>query len=104
MKNFGTIKLFTVVGLATLTTLSLSSTKTLAQTSQYGCFQVINAEALNIRRFSYSRSRVLGVAVKGQKLAKWKRFCAVRGFWCPVETKNGVRGFADKKFLKRVSC
>ncbi|SRR6056297_2967010 len=74
-----------------------------AQTSRYGCYEVTGG-ALNIRKRAWSKSPVLAVARRGEKLAKRRRFCAVRGFWCPVRTKAGVSGWADKQYLRNVSC
>ncbi len=93
-----------LAGLSAVIGLALVTATAQAQTSPYGCFKVVKAKSLHSRRLSFSRSRIVGVAVRGQKLAKWKRFCAFRGFWCPVRTKAGVRGFADKRYLKKVSC
>lgn len=74
-----------------------------AQTSKFGCYQV-TAGALNLRKRAWARSEIVGVANRGDILAKRRRFCALRGFWCPVRTKGGVNGWADKKFIKKVAC
>lgn len=74
-----------------------------AQTSKFGCYQV-TAPALNLRKRAWSRSSVVGVVRRGTLLAKRRRFCALRGFWCPVRTKAGVEGWADKKYLKKAPC
>ena len=76
----------------------------LAVQARYGCFQVVGASTLNIRQRAYSKSPVVAVARRDQILGKWRRFCAIRGFWCPVETGDGVRGWADKRFLSKLSC
>jgi uncharacterized protein YraI len=75
-----------------------------AEAATYGCFQVTGTAGLNIRATPFSSSAVVGTASKGEILKKWKRFCALRGFWCPVEKANGLRGHADKAFLKKVPC
>lgn len=74
-----------------------------AQTSKYGCYRV-TASSLNLRQRAWARSKVIGVVHRGDKLAKRRRFCALRGFWCPVRTKGGLNGWADKKYLKKISC
>lgn len=74
-----------------------------ALSSRYGCYEV-TAGSLNIRARAWSRSDVVAVASKGDKLAKRRRFCALRGYWCPVTTKDGVEGWAGKSFLKRTAC
>ncbi|MFT5507346.1 MAG: hypothetical protein ACI89J_000410 [Hyphomicrobiaceae bacterium] len=79
------------------------ATEATAQTSKYGCYQ-ITAGALNLRKRAWARSPVVGVVSRGDVVAKRRRFCALRGFWCPVRTKGGTEGWADKKFLKKVSC
>jgi hypothetical protein len=74
-----------------------------ALSSRYGCYEV-TASSLNIREKPWSISKVLAVAKRGDKLAKRRRFCALRGFWCPVTTEDGVEGWAGKQFLKRTAC
>lgn len=74
-----------------------------ALSSRYGCY-VVTTGALNIRKRAWSRSEVVGVARRGEKLAKRRRFCALRGFWCPVATEDGVEGWTDKRFLERTPC
>lgn len=74
-----------------------------AQTSRYGCYQVTTG-ALNLRKRAWASSDVVGVVGRGDVLAKRRRFCALRGFWCPVRTKAGVDGWADKKYIKKVAC
>jgi hypothetical protein len=74
-----------------------------ALSSRYGCY-VVTAGALNIRERAWSKSKVVGVARKGDKLAKRRRFCALRGFWCPVSKQDGVDGWADKRHLDRTPC
>ncbi len=74
-----------------------------AQTSKYGCYEV-TAGALNLRKRAWAKSDVVGVVNRGDVIAKRRRFCALRGFWCPVRTKAGAEGWADKKYLKKVAC
>ena len=74
-----------------------------ALSSRYGCYEV-TVDALNIREKAWSRSKVVAVARRGEKLAKRRRFCALRGFWCPVTNEDGVSGWAGKQFLKRTPC
>ncbi|MEZ5924883.1 MAG: hypothetical protein R3D57_10935 [Hyphomicrobiaceae bacterium] len=69
----------------------------------YGCYKVIGVSSLNIRARPYSNSDVIGVAHRGEILLKWKRWCAWRGFWCPVQ-KGSVAGHADKRYLMKVAC
>lgn len=68
----------------------------------YGCFRV-TADEVNIRERAFSSSEVIGTARKGDILIKWKRFCAWRGFWCPVR-KGGLTGWADKGYLETAEC
>lgn len=68
----------------------------------YGCFRV-SATEVNIRERAYSSSAVIGSASRGDLLLKWKRFCAWRGFWCPVQ-KGDIQGWADKGYLEKVPC
>ena len=74
-----------------------------AQTSRYGCYQV-TAGALNLRARAWASSDVVAVMDRGDVVAKRRRFCALRGFWCPVRTKGGSAGWADKNFLTKVAC
>jgi len=71
--------------------------------SHYGCYKVVNTTSLNIRARPFSDAGVIAVAKKGEVLKKWKRWCTVRGFWCPVE-KGGLQGHADKNYLVKVDC
>jgi hypothetical protein len=88
---------------AALIGVAASSLPADALSSRYGCYEV-TAGSLNIRARAWSRSDVLAVARKGDKLAKRRRFCALRGYWCPVTTEDGVKGWAGKQFLKRTAC
>jgi len=74
-----------------------------ALSSRYGCYEVA-VDSLNIREKAWSSSKVLVVAKRGDKLAKRRRFCALRGYWCPVTNADGVEGWAGKQFLKRTAC
>lgn len=74
-----------------------------AQSSRFGCYKV-TANSLNLRKRAWGRSAVVGVVHKGTVVAKRRRWCALRGFWCPVRTKAGVSGWADKKYLRRTKC
>lgn len=69
----------------------------------YGCYKVIGVSALNIRARPFASSDVIGVAHRGDILLKWKRWCAWRGFWCPVQ-RGSVAGHADKRYLMKVTC
>lgn len=69
----------------------------------YGCYKVIDTSAVNIRRYAYSGSPSLTAARKGEILVKWKRYCAWRGFWCPVQ-RGAIKGHADKSFLEPIPC
>ena len=56
-----------------------------------------------IGRPSSSKSSVVATASRGEVLVKWRRYCQILGYWCPVE-KGGIRGHADKSFLEKVPC
>lgn len=100
MKIFVSLSIF----LASLVTfLAPAASPAEALSSRYGCYEVTSG-SLNIREKAWSRSTVLAVARKGEKLAKRRRFCALRGYWCPVTNEDGVEGWAGKKFLKRTAC
>lgn len=74
-----------------------------AADNAYGCFKVIGVSSINIRARPYSNSDVIGVAKRGEVLVKWKRWCTLRGFWCPVQ-KGSIAGHADKRYLMKVDC
>lgn len=84
-----------------LAALSLSANR--ASAGNYGCFKVVDASSVNIRKRAWSRSEVIGTASRGEVLVKWKAFCALRGFWCPVQ-KGSIKGHAAKKYLEKVDC
>lgn len=69
----------------------------------YGCYEVVGASSINIRERAWSKSEVLTTAKRGMILNKWKRYCALRGFWCPVQLGN-IKGHASKDFLEKVPC
>ena len=93
-----------VAALAAVVALPLLAVKPVsAATPAYGCFKVTGASSINIHRRPWSFSEIIGVASKGEVLVKWKRFCSLRGFWCPVQ-KGGIVGHADKSFLTPVPC
>ncbi len=99
MKNIRRAVLAAALGLAALTATGAAD----AASSGYGCFRVVGTPGLNIRATAFSTSAVIATASRGEILVKWKRFCALRGFWCPVE-KGGIKGHADKSFLQKVPC
>jgi Bacterial SH3 domain len=68
----------------------------------YGCFKV-TAHSLNIRSRPSSKSEVQTVASKSDILEKRKFFCTIGGIWCAVRY-NGVRGYADRAYMKKVPC
>lgn len=70
---------------------------------KYGCYKVIGADALNIRARPFSSSDAVGIAERGEVLVKWRRWCTLRGFWCPVQ-QGDVRGHSDKRYLEPVPC
>lgn len=70
---------------------------------KYGCYVVVGADALNIRARPFSSSEIIGVAERGEILVKWRRWCTLRGFWCPVQ-QGDIKGHSDKRFLEPVPC
>ena len=89
-----------------LVLLALSPSTLFAVTTarpKYGCFMV-TANALNIRKRPYSFSNVVRSVAKGDILIKRKRWCTPRGFWCAVTTQDGVKGYADKSYMKVAPC
>jgi len=70
--------------------------------ASYGCY-VVTAEHLNIRARPLSGSAILDSAQRGEVLVKWRRFCALRGIWCPVQ-KGTAKGYADRSLLRSVPC
>lgn len=70
---------------------------------RYGCFRV-TADELNIRERPYADSAVIGTAKKGDLLEKRKLWCTPRGFWCAIRDRGGLEGYADKSYMKKVSC
>ncbi len=70
---------------------------------KHGCYKVVGADAVNIREKPFSSSDVVGTASRGDVLVKWRRWCTLRGFWCPVQLGE-VRGHSDKRFLEPAPC
>ena len=87
------------LGLATLLCLVVPGLPVVAQDKIYGCFEVVGADAINIREKAWSKSPVIGTAKRGELLAQWKVICSLRGFWCPVQ-KGDIRGHRQQ----RLSC
>lgn len=81
---------------------SLAGAQTVTTRPKYGCFKV-TAESLNIRVKALSTADVIGTAKRGDILVKRRRFCALRGYWCPV-TFGTVEGWADKAFFESAAC
>lgn len=71
--------------------------------SRFGCYRV-TAATLNVRKSAWGRSDILATVRRGELVAKRRRFCALRGFWCPIRTKAGIRGWVDKRFVRRARC
>lgn len=93
------------IAVAALTLAALAATPAAVSAADagYGCFRVAGVSSINIRATAWSTAAVVATANRGEVLVKWKRYCAWRGFWCPVE-KNGVKGHADKRYLLKVAC
>ena len=98
-KHLITMIITAALGLAAV----LPSVPASAADKVYGCYKVIGVSSVNIRARPYSDSDVIGVAHRGDILLKWKRWCTLRGFWCPVQ-KGNVAGHADKRYLMKVTC
>ena len=84
----------------------LAASNAEAQTTtrpKYGCYRVVGADAVNIRAKPFSTSDVIGVARRGEILVKWRRWCTLRGFWCPVQSGDKM-GHADKSYLEPAPC
>jgi len=73
-----------------------------AAATSYGCFKVVGASSIAIRKSPWTWAPVVGYASRGQKLVKRKRFCSVRP-WCPVRS-GAVRGWSGKRYLAKVAC
>jgi SH3-like domain-containing protein len=92
-----------LVGAMTLAiTASLAVAEPATTRPKYGCFKVTTA-SLNIRAKAFSNADVVATAKRGDILVKRRRFCALRGYWCPV-TFGGVEGWADKAFFETAPC
>lgn len=74
-----------------------------ASSTRFGCYRVVGADALNIRARPFSSSDVIGVAERGEILVKWRRWCSLRGFWCPVQ-QGDLKGHSDKRYLEPIDC
>jgi hypothetical protein len=83
-------------------TAPLASAQTATTRPKYGCFRV-TADSLNIRAKALSTANVVGTAKRGDILVKRRRFCALRGYWCPV-TFGTAEGWADKAFFETAPC
>ena len=70
---------------------------------KHGCYRVVGADEINIRARPFSKSEVIGTAKRGEIVVKWRGWCTLRGFWCPVE-KGGIRGHSDKSYLEPAPC
>ncbi len=81
---------------------ALSTSPVEAAPKVYGCYRVINASSIAIRKSPWLWAPIIGYASKGTKLVKRRRFCSVRP-WCPVR-KGGVNGWSGKRYLKKVKC
>ena len=69
----------------------------------YGCYKV-TAPGLDVRQSGSRNGNVVATVSKGAILVKRKRFCSLGGVWCPVTTKDGVQGFADKASIAIAAC
>ena len=98
--NFGARALACAAALAA--TASLAGAQTVTTRPKYGCFKV-TAESLNIRAKALSTADVLATARRGDILVKRRRFCALRGYWCPVAFGDS-EGWADKAFFEAAPC
>ncbi len=70
---------------------------------RYGCYKVVGADALNIRARPFSSSEIIGTASRDEILVKWRRWCTLRGFWCPVQLGE-IKGHSDKRYLEPTPC
>lgn len=82
---------------------SPATAQTTTHRPAYGCFKVTVPE-LNIRQTAFSTGAVVATAYKNEILVKRRRFCTLRGFWCPVTTNKGIQGFADKSMMAVAAC
>jgi hypothetical protein len=69
----------------------------------YGCYKV-SAKELSLRETAFKTGNVVATVGKGDILVKRRRFCTLRGTWCPVTTIKGVQGFADKSMIAVAPC
>lgn len=78
------------------------SREALAGPKSYGCFKVVGASSIAIRKSPWTWAPIVGYAKRGQKLVKRKRFCSVRP-WCPVRSGD-ITGWSGKRYLAKVAC
>lgn len=92
-------------GLSVVASLLVAGTAEAQVTTRpkHGCYRVVGAEAINIRERPFSTSAVIGTASRGEILIKWRSWCTLRGFWCPVQS-GAIRGHADKSYLEPAPC
>lgn len=91
------------VGILIMVGLGAGTAEAQITTSKHGCYRVVGAEALNIRQRPFSTSTVVGIARRGEILVKWRSWCTLRGYWCPVQS-GLIKGHADKSYLEPVPC
>jgi hypothetical protein len=94
-------------GVAMMGLIAAVSTPTVAQTTTvrpaYGCYKVLATE-LSIRATALKSGAVVAGASKNEILSKRRRFCNVGGAWCPVTTKDGIQGYAEKALIAVAPC
>jgi len=74
-----------------------------AAKKNYGCFKVVGASSLAIRKSPWVWSRVIGYASRGKKLEKRRRFCSIRRTWCPVRLGK-IEGWSGTRYLEKIDC
>ncbi|MGI9405960.1 MAG: hypothetical protein ACR2O4_06275 [Hyphomicrobiaceae bacterium] len=74
-----------------------------AQTKNYGCFRIVNATSVRVRRKPYLWSKTLDYVQRGDKVVKNRKFCSVRRTWCRVQAGE-TSGWVGTKFLEETSC
>lgn len=89
--------------MSVLFVLAINYSEANAASGFYGCYEVTAPKSINIRQRAFSKAPIIGVARRGQVLGKWRFFCSLRGYWCPVQ-KGNIRGHATKQYLKKVAC
>jgi len=104
MKRIGAAVFTFTLLFAGLTATSVPLTSSAqAQTKSYGCYKIINASTVRIRKKPYLWSKTIGYAQRGDKVVKNRRFCSVRITWCRVR-HDDVSGWVGRKFLKKTAC